>query len=320
MIIENLSIPLENFAVAVSGGEDSLCLSLLAHEFAVANNLTMRAIFVDHKLRDESLLEISPIIDLFKGMGIEHEILSWEHPTLSGNLEKRARDARYTLLTSFCKRIEVELLLVAHHSLDQWETFFMRLAKGSGPSGLCSMKEFSTYNDVKIYRPLLRYSKFDIRETLTRKFKIDLKNCVKDPMNDDCSYERVRWRRAYNTLSKQYGLDTENICKSIERLQRAEECLDVIAKKHFSETFEGTYLNIETFKNLHIEIRSRVLKKVIEKVTGKYGRIISYSLLSSVSENICATNFKAANISGCLFKKDKTKNIKISIEKRKAKV
>jgi hypothetical protein len=139
-------------------------------------------------------------------------------------------------------------------------------------------------------------------------------------MNSDSKYERVRWRKAYKTLSEEYGLNAENICKSIERLQRADESLDIISEKCLTEIFDGTYLNIKMFENLHDEIKSRVLVKIIEKVTEKYGRIISYSLLSSVSENICSPNFKALNISGCLFRKDKTKNIKVSIEKRKIKV
>jgi tRNA(Ile)-lysidine synthase len=282
----------------------------------------MRAVFVDHKLRKDSLSEILKTINLFDQMGIEVacEILTWNHDDLPGNLEKRAREARYSLLTSFCKKIGVGLLLVAHHKLDQWETFFMRLSRGSGLSGLCSMKRLAPYNKVNICRPLLWYSKSDIQETLTKKFNVNLESCVDDPMNRDDRYERVRWRKAYGELSEQYGLDTDNICRSIERLQRADECLDTTSKSYVPEIFDGTYLNTEAFKNLHDEIKSRVLVKVIEEVSGIYGRIISYSLLDIAAQEMCSPNFKAINLSGCLFKKDKTKNIKISIENRKAKL
>jgi tRNA(Ile)-lysidine synthase len=312
-----LDIPCEDFVVAVSGGSDSLCLSLLSKEFAMNCNLTMQAVFVDHQLRKESSLEIAPIIALFDNLGIPHKTLVWKHENLSGNIEKRAREARYSLLTAFCKEVGVKLLLVAHHNLDQWETFFMRLSKGSGLSGLCAMRNLTVNNGIKICRPLLKYSKLDILDTLYNKFKII--SWVNDPMNMDNNYERVRWRSSYDLLSQNYRLNIDNIGKSINRLQRADECLSIIARKCTYDSFDGSDLNIEVFKQFHDEIKSRVLLNIIENFTGKSNRVISYSLLSVTCKKLCAPDFKALNIVGCLFKISKNKNISIKIENRKIK-
>ena len=46
-------------AVAVSGGRDSLCLTLLAHEWSAGRGGRVLALIVDHGLRPESAMEAS---------------------------------------------------------------------------------------------------------------------------------------------------------------------------------------------------------------------------------------------------------------------
>ena len=48
----------KNFAVAVSGGPDSLALALLSEQYAKENGLKFTAISVDHFLRPDSKREI----------------------------------------------------------------------------------------------------------------------------------------------------------------------------------------------------------------------------------------------------------------------
>ncbi|MDR0553030.1 MAG: tRNA lysidine(34) synthetase TilS [Holosporales bacterium] len=312
-----MNIPIENFVVATSGGADSLCLALLAHEFAVSHSVDMYAVFVDHKLRDESSSEILPIIKVLSEKNIKSEVLVWDHEAFTvGNLENRAREARYNLLINFCKLKKIKVLLVAHHLLDQWETFMMRLSRGSGLTGLCSMKHILVNNEIDIIRPLLNYTREDIIETLHNKFGICEYVC--DPMNDDEAYERVRFRKGYKTFSK-YGLDMHNTSTSISRLQRAESCLDEIAQKAFEEMFEETfsswYIKREPFIKSHLEIQTRIIKKAIERMGNN--KIISYSLLERAALAISSNNFKAINIARCVFRKDKTKNIKVYIEQRR---
>lgn len=318
MIIHNINVPKDkNFIVAISGGADSFCLALLANIFAKQNGLTMTAVFVDHKLRSESGDEFLPIIDTLNKNGIKNTILTWNHDkNIGGNLEKKAREARYKLLTDFCKENNINTILTAHHALDQWETFFMRLSRGSGMSGLCSMRERSKYMGVDVIRPLLIYSPEDIKETLREKFGVS--HYVIDPMNKDESYERVRWRHRYELFSNEYNLNSEKIGMSISRMQKADNCLDEIANKSFESCFTQGYIDVNIFKKLHSELQIRVLKKIIEHVSAinKSTRTISYSLLNRVCEKMIEQNFTAINIAGCVFRRDKTKNIKVIVEKR----
>ena len=47
----------ESFAVAVSGGPDSLALAFLAKIYSIKNRVTSKFLIVDHKIRKESTKE-----------------------------------------------------------------------------------------------------------------------------------------------------------------------------------------------------------------------------------------------------------------------
>ncbi|MDR0744576.1 MAG: tRNA lysidine(34) synthetase TilS [Holosporales bacterium] len=301
-------------AVGLSGGADSLCLTMFLHQYALNYGLELIACFVDHKLRPESSDEILPIISILKKHRIKYEILVWEHlENIGGNIEKKAREARYKLLFNFCKTINCKSLFIAHHKLDQWETFFMRLSRGSGLGGLSCISSMRENDDMKVIRPMLNFSPTDIKETLLERFNIEKYVC--DPSNIQPKYERVRWRNAYALISTQYDLDMDNINKTIKRLQLANDFLNELAKSTANEIFQNGYINISKFKALHTELKMRVLNIIIQLCSNRVD-IISYSLLERVSNKLCENGFSAINLSGLVLRRDKTKNIKVYKEQR----
>jgi tRNA(Ile)-lysidine synthase len=205
--------------------------------------------------------------------------------------------------------------MTAHHALDQWETFFMRLSRGSSIKGLSCIKQISELRDIQLIRPLLDFTPLDTRETLEKKFGI--KEYVNDPSNNSSKFERTKWRNAYQELSGKYNLSITNIDKAIKRIQSANDCLDKIAKYNASEIFDGTYIDITKFKELYHELKIRVLNIVIETISPKGKQIVSYSLLEKVTANICKKDFTATNLSGVVLRRDRTKNIKAYTENRK---
>lgn len=299
--------------IGLSGGADSLCLTLLMNEYAKLTKNEIFTCIVDHRLRPESSTEVFPIFNILKEKGINYKVLIWEHEKITGSIENKARIARYNLLYDYCKKINSKFLMTAHHALDQWETFFMRLSKGSSLKGLSAIKSISNFRDIKLIRPMLNFSPEDIKETLIERFGIA--NYVNDPSNESLEFERVRWRKSYKILSETYKLDLVNIGKSIKRLQSADDCLDRLAESFAKEVFDGYYIDIKKFKDLHSELQIRVLSLLIEQLLDKK-RIISYSLLIRVSKQICRKDFVATNLAGLVFRRDRTKNVKIYKEKR----
>ena len=159
------AIKRENFALAVSGGADSLCLSYFAKLYSFEFNSKAHVLIVDHKLRKESSQEALKVKKILLKKKIYCKILKWKGKIPKSNIQKNARDMRYTLLSNYCMKNKVKYLITAHHGDDQIENFFIRLLRGSGLSGLSSMSEKIKYNkNLKILRPFLKFEK--------KKFKV----------------------------------------------------------------------------------------------------------------------------------------------------
>ena len=150
-----------NFAVALSGGPDSLALLYLAKNFAKKNNLKFVVTSIDHRLREDSSKEIEWIRKLMKKEKVSFVSRKVIKKIGSSNTLSTARKHRYKLLADVCKKNKFKYLLTAHHLDDEIETFLMRLIRGSGIKGLSSLKPVSKYKGgkISIVRPLLKYSK-----------------------------------------------------------------------------------------------------------------------------------------------------------------
>ena len=58
----------------------------------------------------------------------------------------QAREIRYKLLARYSNLRNIKTILTAHNLEDQVETFFIRLSRGSGLTGLSSMEESTKLN------------------------------------------------------------------------------------------------------------------------------------------------------------------------------
>jgi tRNA(Ile)-lysidine synthase len=299
------------WVISVSGGADSMCLICLAREYASCHGIHVFACFVDHKLRKESSVEIDESINILKQIGtFDCNILTWQHSAnVLGNIEEKARNARYELLIDFCQQKGAKILMTAHHALDQWETFFMRLSRGSAIKGLASIQPVSKREQVTLVRPLLDFDPKDLKSTLLRRFGIS--QYFQDPMNEQLQFERVRWRKAFQKLSVEYGLDLENINKTITRLRHTNECLDHLSAIILKEIWDGDILDLQRFKEYHQEIQMRILNAIINKP------IMSYDLLKRTVTKICNKDFKATNIGNMVIRRSKSKYLKFHPEKRR---
>jgi tRNA(Ile)-lysidine synthase len=158
--------PAPDLAVAVSGGADSLALTLLADRWARACGGRITALTVDHRLRAESGDEARRVGAMLGARGIAHEILVWHGPYPLHDLQAAARAARYRLLGDWCRARHVLHLLTAHHQDDQAETLLLRLGRGSGLAGLAGMAPLVEEAHWRLLRPLLDLPAARLRATL----------------------------------------------------------------------------------------------------------------------------------------------------------
>ena len=149
----------QNFIVAVSGGPDSLALAFLSKIYGIKKGLIVRFFTIDHKLRKESTSEAKNVRRLLKKYSINTKILTWKGLKPTKNIQSKAREKRYELLFSECKKLKINNILLGHHQDDLFENFFIRLLRGSGLKGLVSLDKKTKIQSNNLYRPLLNQKK-----------------------------------------------------------------------------------------------------------------------------------------------------------------
>lgn len=150
-------------AVALSGGADSMALTLLLREHLRQQKIVtpLLAITVDHRLRLESTQEARDVGQMVsEAWGVEHVIAQCEWASgdndkesnlkrqpakpRGSKLQEEARRYRYALLQQVCREKQVKHLFVAHNLGDQLETMLFRLGRASGINGLAGIASVST--------------------------------------------------------------------------------------------------------------------------------------------------------------------------------
>ena len=186
-------------AVAVSGGPDSLALTLLASRWAKSRGGRVIGLTVDHGLRRASAEEARQTGLWLKNHGIEHHRLTWTGPKPTTGLQQRARTARYDLLAGWCRQAGILHLLTAHHRQDQAETLALRKARQSGANGLAGMAAIRELQGLRLLRPFLDVDKNRLTATLGQLGQ----RWIDDPSNRHLDFTRNRLRHD--------GLDTTSL-------------------------------------------------------------------------------------------------------------
>lgn len=256
----------EVIAVAVSGGADSLALVLAAAAELKVYGQRVVALTVDHGLRPASAAEAAYVAALMQQHGIEHHILVWHKNPAQKISEETARHARYALLHEWCAAHHVGCLLTAHHLRDQAETFLLRLQRGSGLEGLCAMREVSTYNNLKILRPLLQVAPEELRAWLMAQ---NIRWC-EDESNADQRYQRNKIRAFLPQLAAHTGITPAKLAAAAHNLQSAESFIaeqveKTQAQQVTSEPGGVLHFAYTDYLSWHPELKFRLLARFCQR-------------------------------------------------------
>ena len=219
---------LRGLLLAVSGGSDSTALLVLAARWAKKRKRgpKLLAVTVDHGLRPEAKREAAAVKRLARRLGVPHRTLRWSGRKPKTGLQEAARMARYSLLAQEALRAGYDHILTAHTLDDQAETVLLRLARGSGLTGLAGMAHASAVpiggdSAVFLVRPLLRVPKSSLVATL----KAAGIGHSEDPTNRDPRFTRTRWRSLMPALAQE-GLDARGLTRLAMRVRRAEATIE----------------------------------------------------------------------------------------------
>ena len=259
--------PLEPFeeapilAVAVSGGPDSLALTLLANRWARARGGRVVGLTVDHGLREGSADEARRTGRWLAARRIEHRILAWQGDKPKTGLQKHAREARYALLSDWCRDAGCLHLLTAHHRQDQAETVAIRRARQSGAAGLAAMASVRELDGFRLLRPLLGIDRARLIATLRARGQ----PWIEDPSNDDPAFTRVRFRRSGLDVAALAG---EAALRSRERHESDRRAAAALARLAVVDPAGFVTLDAEGFTALTADLAREILSRVLMTVGG----------------------------------------------------
>lgn len=177
---------------------------------------------VDHGLRPTSANDAKLVADAAKKLGMNCAVLKWTGKKPKTGLEAAAREARYKLMTEYCRANDIGIILTAHQADDQIETFLMNLGRGSGIYGLGAMRPVTSRDGIILARPLLDIS----RDELTEYCRANKIKFVNDEMNDVMDFARVRIRKNRHLLRDQLGITDARILTAIESVGRARDAME----------------------------------------------------------------------------------------------
>ena len=275
--------------LAVSGGPDSTALMVLAARWrdSLKTKPKLIAVTIDHGLRKESKGEAAGVARLARKLKIAHRTLRWTGRKPSTGVQEAARAARYRLLGDVARKAGATHILTAHTLDDQAETVLIRMARGSGLTGLGAMAKVSPLPVVQrapgrrevegaeicLARPLLDIPKSRLVATL-RAAKIDYAD---DPSNRDPRFTRVRLRGLMDALAHE-GLDARRLTLLARRLKRAEAAIEAAVDRATSELAvelpaqNAITIEARGFAELPAEIALRLLCRAVAK-TGDEGPV-----------------------------------------------
>lgn len=285
-------------ALAVSGGADSMALALLASAWAAGRGGTATALIVDHRLRHGSTAEAELTRERLHARGIAAEILTRTGDAPPADIQAFARQARYGLLTRWCRDKGVLHLITAHHREDQAETLLLRLARGSGLAGLAAMPEIAHLDTCRLLRPFLNIAPSRLRATLRA---VDAE-WVEDPSNTNDAFARVRLRNHAGNLAA-LGFDPARLAATAHHLGRARAAIEdqvarLLAASVVLHPAGFATLALPGFVSASPEIALRALAALVTCIGGQ-SVTPRLERLEALRTALSAAGATARTLSGC---------------------
>ncbi len=177
--------------VAVSGGQDSLCLAQLLLDLQPLWAWDLSIVHCDHGWRSDSADNAHHVRSMAQ---------TWELPYYEAvaqgdvSTEAKARNWRYESFLTIADIENHTHIALGHTATDRAETLIYNLARGSGAEGLQALgwsRLIRSDSQVQIIRPLLA-----VTRTQTGEFCRDRQLSIwYDITNDDLTYSRNRIRQ-----------------------------------------------------------------------------------------------------------------------------
>jgi len=249
-----------NILVAVSGGQDSLCLARLILDLQSKWNWEVAIAHCHHNWTlDEGLPE--HIEQICQDWGVKLYLETANSPI--PEKEASARKWRYQVLSKIAVNHGFNFVLTGHTKSDRTETFLYNLIRGAGSDGLSSLNWYRPLTgQVNLVRPLLNFSRQD-----TLKFcQINHLPIWFDPYNNNKKFSRNRIRLdLIPYLQQQFNSQVENhLAQTAEILRADREYINQQAEELYLRiALKPDTINRKKLKDSPLSLQRRVVKKFL---------------------------------------------------------
>ncbi|ELS02885.1 tRNA(Ile)-lysidine synthetase [Xenococcus sp. PCC 7305] len=255
--------PQSRILVAVSGGQDSLCLSKLLLDLQSKWYWHIAIAHCDHAWAT----------DMGIAAHVEKISQTWSTPFYlkqAHNLketEAAARQWRYQALIEIAQENDFQYIVTGHTKSDRAETFLYNLIRGAGADGLSSLGwQRNLTPDIQLIRPILNFTRSETFD-FCQKFYLPI---WFDIANENNKYARNRIRGyLIPYLKDNFNPQVENSLVQTAELLRADtEYLETIATELLAQVKHPTEhkLNRQKLKAISLALQRRIIRQFLPQV------------------------------------------------------
>lgn len=253
--------------VAVSGGQDSLCLVKLLLDLKPKWNWRLAMVHCDHGWRPDSAANAAHVLQLARRWQIPCFV---EKAQDLPETEAAARSWRYGVFEQLASSHGYYYVVTGHTATDRAETVIYNLLRGSGADGMQALswqRPISTdHPDIYVVRPLLQLTRQE-----TEAFCCDLALPVwYDSSNQDLSYRRNRIRRELMPyLRSHFNPKVESTLAQTAEILTAEviyleKQTDQLYDQVVEDQKDGWQINRSLFKAAPLALKRRVARRLLQ--------------------------------------------------------
>ncbi|MBK1988068.1 tRNA lysidine(34) synthetase TilS [Sphaerospermopsis aphanizomenoides BCCUSP55] len=257
----------QKLLVAVSGGQDSLCLIKLLLDLQPKWGWDVGIAHCDHRWREDSQANAHHVENLAQTWHTPFYLQTANEPI---NSEASARNWRYQALTKIAQVNNYQYIVTGHTASDRAETLLYNLMRGTGADGLQALTwQRSLTENIILVRPLLEVTRNQTQQ-FCQEFNLPI---WEDSTNQDLQYARNRIRRELLPYLKQnFNPQVEkNLAQTAELLQAEVEYLEQTAHQCRLEASAKTdhgdlQLNRRILKKVPLALQRRVMRQVLQEI------------------------------------------------------
>lgn len=261
----------QRLLVAVSGGQDSLCLIKLLLDLQPKWGWDLGIAHCDHRWRSDSEANASHVEKLAQTWGVSFYLATADKPV---NSEAAARNWRYEALTAIAQNHNYQYIVTGHTASDRAETLLYNLMRGTGADGLQALTwQRKLSGDILLIRPLLEITRPQTEE-FCQQFHLPV---WEDSTNQDVKYARNRIRQELIPyLQTNFNPKVESaLAQTAELLQAEVEYLEQAAQKLREEAIlwqergqngAELRLNRRVLQKEPLALQRRVMRQILQEI------------------------------------------------------